>query len=68
MSDGRRERATLVRDLRKAGFIVERTGSGHWRVRPPSGEGLVIMAFSPRSTAAHKTLALLKDIGYNPKG
>jgi predicted RNA binding protein YcfA (HicA-like mRNA interferase family) len=68
MSDGRRERDLLVRELRKAGFLVERTGSGHWRVRRPDGGGMVIMAFSPRSAGMQKTLARLRDIGYNPKG
>lgn len=68
MSDSRREVARLVRELEKQGFSVKRTGSGHWMVRPPEGEGCVTMAFSPRIASLHKTLSRLKTIGYNPQG
>ena len=66
MSDTRREMLQLVRALKKQGFTVERTGGGHWKVRREGGT-MVIMAFSPRSAAMQKTLARLKEIGYNPK-
>lgn len=68
MSDSRREVARLVRELRKAGFTVDRTGSGHWRVHREGVQGSVVMAFSPKHTAMHKTMARLKTIGYDPKG
>lgn len=68
MSDTRRETARLVRELKKCGFIVTRTGSGHWKVQPPEGEGSVVMAFSPRNQSMHKTLIRLRAIGYNPQG
>ena len=68
MSDSRRETQRLVRDLKKCGFLVTRTGSGHWKVAAPQGPGSVIMAFSPRKTALHKTMARLKEIGYDPQG
>jgi predicted RNA binding protein YcfA (HicA-like mRNA interferase family) len=61
---GRSERMQLVRRLKSAGFLVERTGSGHWRVTNPNREGVVLMAFSPTSTANHKTLKQLAAIGY----
>lgn len=64
MSDSRREIARLVRELEKQGFSVKRTGSGHWMVRPPAGEGCVILAFSPKIAALHKTMARLKAIGF----
>lgn len=67
MSDSRREIARLVRELERQGFSVKRTGSGHWMVRPPEGEGCVILAFSPRVATFHKTLARLKNIGYDPR-
>jgi len=53
-----------VRELKKQGFSVRRTGSGHWMVRPPEGEGCVVLAFSPKLAAMHKTLARLEAIGY----
>lgn len=67
MSDTRRETARLVRELKKCGFIVARTGSGHWKVQPPEGGGQVIIAFSPRTASLHKTMARLRGIGYEPK-
>lgn len=54
----------LVKQLRSAGFIVERTGSGHWKVTNPETGKFVNMAFSPRSGGQHKTLKRLKEIGY----
>lgn len=63
MSAGRAERMKLVRKLRKAGFDVERTGSGHWRVSNGQG-GTTILAFSPRSSGTHVTMKKLKAIGY----
>lgn len=64
----RREMQQLVKELRRDGFTVTRTGSGHWMVRPAQGEGVVVMAFSPRTASFHKTLIRLKEIGYNGKG
>ena len=62
---GRTERMKLVRDLRKAGFDVERTGGGHWKVSHPEDPSkVVIMAFSPNSPAEHKTRKRLAGIGF----
>lgn len=61
---GRAERMQLVRRLKKAGFVVERTGSGHWRVQHPGGGDVVVMAFSPTSTSDHKTRKQLESIGF----
>jgi len=63
----RREMQQLVKDLEKAGFIVTRTGSGHWMVRPPKGDGCVVLAFSPRVASFHQTLKRLEKLGYEPK-
>lgn len=68
MSDARREMGRLIRDLKKCGFVVTRTGSGHWKVTPPEGEGSVILAFSPRKAGLHRTMSRLKTIGYDPRG
>lgn len=61
---GRSERMQLVRRLKSAGFMVERTGSGHWRVQHPHGGDVVVMAFSPTSTSDHKTRKQLAAIGF----
>jgi predicted RNA binding protein YcfA (HicA-like mRNA interferase family) len=62
----RAESMKLVKDLRKQGFTVERTGSGHWKIGAPDQENSVVMAFSPRTGGQHKTLKRLKEIGYRP--
>lgn len=62
----RAETMQLVKKLRRQGFEVERTGSGHWQVQHPEREGRVVMAFSPNSGALHQTLKRLKEIGYKP--
>lgn len=59
----RAETMKLVKDLRKQGFEVERTGSGHWKVHGPDGEK-VVMGFSPNSGGLHRTLKRLQAIGY----
>lgn len=56
----------LVKDLRKRGFVVERTGSGHWKVVNPDGRGPVILGFSPRQGPGHSTMKRLAEIGYKP--
>lgn len=56
-----------MRELRKAGFEVDRTGSGHWKVHRPEEGGCVIMAFSPKHASMHKTMTRLREIGYDPK-
>lgn len=61
---GRAERMHLVRKLRKQGFVVQRTGTGHWKAFHPNGGQAVIMAFSPNSTADHKTRKRLESIGF----
>lgn len=54
----------LVKALRKQGFTVERTGSGHWKIYNSAGEGPVVMAFSPRKSGQHRTLKRLEALGY----
>ena len=61
---GRAEMFRLIRKLEKQGFSVERTGSGHWAVRPPDGAGIVILAFSPRGSSFHKSLKRLRALGF----
>lgn len=60
---GRAEMMRLVKELKRQGFLVERTGSGHWRVRGESGDH-VILAFSPSGSAFHKTFKRLESIGF----
>lgn len=60
---GRAEMMRLVKELKRQGFRVERTGSGHWKVQGESGEH-VIMGFSPTGTAFHKTFKKLEAIGF----
>lgn len=66
MSAGRAETMRLVKKLQKQGFSVERTGSGHWKVTHPERDGMVIMAFSPKSTCFRTTMKRLKELGYKP--
>lgn len=61
---GRAERMKLVKELKKQGFSVERTGSGHWKVTYPGRQGVVIMGFSPSGSAQHKTLKHLRGLGF----
>lgn len=63
MSAGRAERMKLVRKLKSAGYLVERSGNGHWRVSNSQGDSVYI-SFSPRSSGAHMTMKTLKKIGY----
>lgn len=56
----------LVKDLRKAGFDVERTGSGHWKVSRGDGP-FVVIGFSPNTKGLHKTLKRLRAIGYDAR-
>lgn len=66
MGGGRADQMKLVKDLRKQGFAVERTGSGHWKVtRNGSGEA-VILSFSPGKKIQFDTLKRLKLLGYRP--
>jgi hypothetical protein len=43
---------------------LDRTGSGHWMVRPPRGDGCVVLAFSPRHTGFQKSMIRLRKLGY----
>lgn len=61
---GRAEMGRLIRELKKQGFVTERTGSGHWKVYFPGQGGFVILAFSPTGNAFHKSLKRLEAIGY----
>jgi hypothetical protein len=64
MSGARRETQQLIRELEREGFSVTRTGSGHWKVQPPTGGGMVILAFSPKAASFEKTMIRLREIGY----
>lgn len=66
MGGGRADQMKLVKDLRKQGFEVERTGSGHWKVSRAGSGRSVIMAFSPGKKIQHETLKRLKLLGYRP--
>jgi predicted RNA binding protein YcfA (HicA-like mRNA interferase family) len=63
---GRAQTMELVKQLRKQGFNVERSGSGHWKVTHPERDGMVVIAFSPRKTGMHLTLKRLRKIGHRP--
>lgn len=56
------EMAKLVRKLRKAGYQVTFTGSGHYKVTGP--ESFVILSMSPRRDDIRPMMKLLKRIGY----
>ena len=60
----RGETMKLVKDLRSKGFVVERTGSGHWKVTRPGRQGSVVMGFSPNCPPGHRTFKLLRELGY----
>jgi predicted RNA binding protein YcfA (HicA-like mRNA interferase family) len=64
MGGGRADQMKLVKALKKQGFDVERTGSGHWKVTKEGVEGCVIMAFSPSRTIQYSTLKLLEEMGF----
>ena len=61
---GRPEQMKLVKDLQRCGFVVERTGSGHWKVTRPGRKGCVFMSFSPSGKPQHKTFKRLAELGY----
>lgn len=63
---GRSEMMKLKKELEHQGFVVIRTGSGHWKVTHPERAESVIMGFSPSGVAFHKTLKRLKAMGYRP--
>lgn len=57
----------LMRMLRRQGFVVKHTGSGHIKVIPPSGE-FVIMPSSPGGGRAWANqMQQLKRIGFDPQ-
>lgn len=43
----RREMEQLVREMRKAGWKVEKTRSGHWKFMPPGGKGGIYAPSTP---------------------
>lgn len=64
---GRAEMMKLKKALEKQKFRVERSGSGHWKVTHPDRPGeFVMMSFSPKAVPQHKTLKLLRALGYRP--
>jgi hypothetical protein len=60
----RAEMMKMLREVKSAGFRVERTGSGHWHVRPPEGPGLVTLSFSPKYFNEKAVSRQLRSIGY----
>ena len=67
MSSGRAEMMKLVKRLERAGHVVERTGSGHWKVWSKDRGDFAFLAFSPKSSGQHKTMKRLEKIGYTEK-
>jgi biotin operon repressor len=63
MGGGRGDQMKLVKDLRRQGFDVERTGSGHWKVTNMVTGEYVLMSFSPAKTRQHKTIKRLREMG-----
>lgn len=61
----RGEMMKLVKRLRKEGFDVDRTGSGHWKVKAPDGTGQTVLSFSPGAGGLKQTLSQLRKIGYD---
>lgn len=55
----------LVKALRKQGFTVERTGSGHWRVTSPDGERSTTIGFSPRWSGFKAAQRKVRELGFN---
>ena len=64
---GRAETAQLIRSLRKQGFTVDRTGSGHWKVFRTGGHGSVVLGFSPNHQGLQRSIKRLQGIGYDPE-
>lgn len=62
----RGEMSKLVKKLRKQGFEVSRTGSGHWMVKAPNGPGSTVLAFSPSARGLRQSEKQLVQIGYKP--
>lgn len=53
----------LVKQAKKQGCTVERTGSGHWKITTPSGTVLVT-SFSPSNPGAYRdTIRALRKAG-----
>lgn len=63
MGGGRGDQMKLVKELRRQGFDVWRTGSGHWKVTNVETGEHVTMSFSPAKTRQHKTIKQLRRIG-----
>jgi len=51
MAGHRADMMKLLKQIRKKGCTVERTGSGHWRITTPNGASL-ITSFSPKTPGA----------------
>ena len=60
----RAEQQKLVRDLKKQGFDVVRTGGGHWKVSHPQRQGCTFIAFSPKRPPGPETFKQLRELGY----
>jgi hypothetical protein len=54
----------IIDELRNQGWHLERTGTGHYRAKPPTGKGIVHFAASGESHALKNALADLKKHGF----
>ncbi|CAB4203540.1 hypothetical protein UFOVP1382_153 [uncultured Caudovirales phage] len=62
MSSKQREVDALVKQIRRLGFTVDKTGAGHWRVASPSGP--IFMPSTPSDWRAVKNMrAALRRAG-----
>lgn len=60
----RAEMMKTIREVKSAGFLVTRTGSGHWQIRPPEGLGVVTLSFSPKAHNPRAVERQLRGIGF----
>jgi hypothetical protein len=64
-----REIKDLVTELQREGWRVERTRNNHPRAYPPTGEGFVTFASTPRDRRSlPNTIAALRRRGFVWKG
>lgn len=64
MASGHRaDMMKLVKKAKKQGCLVERSGSGHWKIKCPNGT-VVIASFSPSAPGAYRdTIRNLRKAG-----
>lgn len=63
MAGHRADMMKLVKQARKNGCHIERSGNGHWRITAPSG-ATIYASFSPTSPGAYRdTIRELRKAG-----